>query len=189
MKDGLMMKLKTNHSQKHKSGADRTMEVSWADPEKTLEALLAIPSSQHIEKLTGSAVSPPPYAELLGFEFMEFSKGYIKVKLIAGEHLYNPLGTVHGGAFASVLDTAASCAVHASLPDDYIYTTQQLSTTFIRPGNASDEYYIAEGRLIHQGRRSAVSEATLHNAAGKLVATATAVCAIIPMKKPGKEAK
>lgn len=103
-----------------------------------------------------------------------------KVVLVGSpnEDHYNPLGTVHGGYAATMLDGAIALAVQTSLPAGTPYATLDLKVTYIRAMTATSGPIRAEGRIIHMGRRMAATEATLTDKDGKLCAHATATCMI-----------
>jgi uncharacterized protein (TIGR00369 family) len=105
-----------------------------------------------------------------------------KVVLVASpnEDHYNPLGTVHGGYAATMLDGAIALAVQTALPAGTPYATVDLKVTYIRAMTAASGPIRAEGKIIHIGRRMAATEATLTDKDGKLCAHATATCIITP---------
>jgi len=89
---------------------------------------------------------------------------------------YNPLGTVHGGWFATLLDSAAGCAVHTALPAGKGYTTAELKINVVRPLTDKVPLVRAEGKVIHMGGRMATAEARMTGADGKLYAHASTTC-------------
>ena len=92
------------------------------------------------------------------------------------EFHYNPLGSVHGGVIATLLDTAAGCAVHTTLPAGFGYTSLDLTTKFLRPVTVGSGELRCEGTVVHRGRTTALAEARLFDARGRLVAQATSSC-------------
>ena len=95
----------------------------------------------------------------------------------ADDRHLNPLGGVHGGFAATVLDSATACAVHAALDAGVGYGTVDLNVKMVRPVPRNQEL-IAEGRLLNLSRTIAIAEATLTDAQGKLYAHATCTCSI-----------
>ncbi|WP_256557479.1 PaaI family thioesterase [Lentzea sp. HUAS12] len=91
---------------------------------------------------------------------------------------YNPIGSVHGGIHATMLDTAAGCAVHSVLPAGIGYTSLDLAVRFLRPIRTDTGTVTCVGNLVHHGRRTALAEARLVDGAGRLLATATSTCLI-----------
>jgi uncharacterized protein (TIGR00369 family) len=97
-----------------------------------------------------------------------------------GEHLYNPIGSVHGGAFCTVLDSAMGCAVHSTLPKGMGYTSLELKVNFVKRLTTATGRAFATGRVISAGRRVATAEAQLTGPDGTLYAHATTTCLIFP---------
>jgi uncharacterized protein (TIGR00369 family) len=116
--------------------------------------------------------------DTLGITGFEPSAGRVAVEMPAQEFHYNPLGTVHGGVLATLLDTAAACAVHSTLARGEGYTSLDLTTKFLRPVTVESGLLRCEGRVIQRGRRTALAEATLLDEQGRTVAHATSSCMI-----------
>jgi uncharacterized protein (TIGR00369 family) len=113
---------------------------------------------------------------MLGMDSMEADEGRVTVFMTPQEFHYNPLGTVHGGVLATLLDTAAGCSVHSSLPAGVGYTSLDLTTKFLRPVTVDSGVLRCEGSVISRGRTIALAEARLTDASGRLVAHATSSC-------------
>jgi len=124
---------------------------------------------QHMIKLGGR----PPIATTLDFTLVEAEDGRAVFEATPGLHAYNPIGTVHGGYAATLLDSACGCAAHASLKPGQGYTTLELKVSYHRALTVDTGPIRAEGRVLSIGRRAAFTEATLTDAAGKVYATAT----------------
>ena len=114
-----------------------------------------------------------PIGESLGFRLAEVGDGRAVFEAIPGLHAYNPIGTVHGGYAATLLDSACGCAVHSRLSASQGYTTLELKVAYHKAMTVKTGPIRAEGRVITLGRRAAFAEATLTDAAGRLYATAT----------------
>jgi uncharacterized protein (TIGR00369 family) len=124
-------------------------------------------------------VPPPPIMQTLGFSGFSFEDGRAVFRLTPQEFHYNPLGSVHGGVFATLLDSACGCAVHTKLPAGVFYTSLDLSVKFLRPVSIETGEISAEGTVVHIGRRMALAEARILDAAGKIYATANSSCLIM----------
>jgi uncharacterized protein (TIGR00369 family) len=98
-----------------------------------------------------------------------------------GERHLNPLGGVHGGWAATLLDSALGCAVHSTLQKGEAYTTAEFKVNLMRPITPNTGEVVCEGRVVHRGRTLAVSEATLKDGNGKLLALGTETCSIFPV--------
>jgi uncharacterized protein (TIGR00369 family) len=105
-------------------------------------------------------------------------EGRVVMRMPPGEHLYNPLGGVHGGGLATLLDSVMGCAVHSTLPPGRSYTTLEIKVNYVRAATAAAAELIAEGRVLHAGRRSAVAEAKIVDAGGRLLTTASTTCLV-----------
>lgn len=109
----------------------------------------------------------------LQLDFVEAESGRAVFAGLPGDHAYNPIGTVHGGYAATLLDSACGCAVHSKLTAEQAYTTLELKVAYHKAITRDSGVVRAEGRVISMGRRAAFAEATLTDAAGKLYASAT----------------
>ena len=112
---------------------DRSRRYSWQDPAPFLAALPRTGGLELLRAMAAGGLPEPPIAATLGFEEITFDSGRVTVSLRPGEHHLNPLGTVHGGVLATLLDTACGCAVHTTLDAGTGYTSLDLVTRFLRP--------------------------------------------------------
>src|SRR5262249_5389691 len=122
---------------------------------------------------------PPPLAALMNFNIVELSEGYAVFAVEPAEYHYNPLGVVHGGLAATLLDSAMGCAVHSTLPLGSGYTTLELKVNFIRAMTSEPGRVRAEAKVVHVGARTATAEGRVVDEAGKLYAHATTTCLIL----------
>ncbi len=122
----------------------------------------------------------PGIAMSLDFDLVEVDeKGWAVFEGVPGEHAYNPIGTVHGGYAATLLDSACGCAVHAMLAAGQTYTTLELKVAYHKAMTKETGKVRAEGRVLTFGRRAAFSEAKLVDASGRLLASATSTLLVI----------
>src|SRR5688572_6197637 len=96
--------------------ATRTRTFSWEDPMVGAMAAVGMSGLDYLRAIGTGEVPPPPVAVLLGFEPPHVEHGRAVFAVEPGEHLYNPIGTVHGGMLATLMDSAMGCAVHSTLP-------------------------------------------------------------------------
>jgi uncharacterized protein (TIGR00369 family) len=115
----------------------------------------------------------------LDFDFVEVDTGRAVFAGVPDEHAYNPIGTVHGGYTAALLDSACGCAVHSRLTAAQAYTTLELKVAYHRPITKETGMVRAEGLVLSFGRRVAFAEAKLTDAEGKLYASATSTLLVI----------
>ena len=122
-----------------------------------------------------------PYASIantLDFLIVEVEPGRAVFQGTPGPQLLNPLGTVHGGWFATLLDSALGCAVHTKMPPGRAYTTAELKINIVRPLTDKVPLVRAEGRVVHGGNQVATAEGRLIGPDGKLYAHATTTCLV-----------
>ena len=123
----------------------------------------------------------PPMGQLLGFVVVEFEKGRVVFQGTPRLEHYNPLGVVHGGYAATLLDSCVGCAVQTMLPAGKGYTTLELKVNFIRAMTDKTGPVRAEGKVISVGNQAGVAEGRLTDASGRLLAFATTTCLIFPI--------
>jgi uncharacterized protein (TIGR00369 family) len=123
----------------------------------------------------------PSIGRLLGMRFDDVDNGRIVISLDTRPDFANPLGAVHGGIAATLLDSAMGCAVHTTLPAGVGYTTLELKVNYIRAAQTDGTTLTAEGTVIHAGRRTATAEGKVTDDRGKLIAHATTTCLILPL--------
>lgn len=121
----------------------------------------------------------PPIAETLDFDLVEVGDGIAVFAGTPGPKFYNPIGSVHGGYAATLLDSACGCAAHTKLAAGQSYTTLELKVAYHKALSAQTGLVRAEGRILSFGRRAAFAEARIVDAAGKLYASATSTLLII----------
>ena len=160
------------------SVSDRTRTVTWSDPKSIARAGLGRPGIDVLRDMAAGRLPPPPIVNLLGIRMTDVEPGLVRMSLPPGEYLFNPLGTVHGGAIATLLDSVMGCAVHTTLPAGRGYTTLEIKVNYLRGLTDAAGEVTGEGRVIHSGRQSAVAEAKLTDAAGRLYATASTTCLV-----------
>jgi uncharacterized protein (TIGR00369 family) len=120
----------------------------------------------------------PSIGRTLGFSLVEVEKGRAVFEGTPDRDVYNPIGSVHGGYAATLLDSACGCAVHSMLTAAQGFTTLELKVSYHRALNDSSGLVRAEGHVLTIGRRAAFAEARLTDAAGKHCASATSTLMI-----------
>ena len=131
-----------------------------------------------------SANIHPPIGETLEFVLIELERGRVVFEGSPTHKVFNPIGSVHGGYAATLLDSACGCAVHSSLPAGQGYTTLELKVAYHRALSDESGPVRAEGKLVTLGRRVAFSEARLVDAQGRLCASATSTLLVFPIEPP-----
>ncbi len=156
----------------------RRRDVTWEDP--LVGAALARDMSG-LDYLLGVAegrIPPPPIAALLGMSILRVEPGHATFGLDVGEHLYNPIGSVHGGVFCTLLDSAMGCAVHASLDRRQAYTTLELKVNIVKALTMNTPRVTATGQVISGGRRVVTASGQIAGPDGTLYAHATTTCLV-----------
>lgn len=125
----------------------------------------------------------PPIAGTCDFTLAEVEKGRVVFVGVPSMKFYNPLGTVHGGWIATLLDSALGAAVHTMLEPGQTYTTTSMTINFVRPVFEATGTLRCEGVAVHAGSRLATSEARLTDSAGKLIAHGVETCMVMAMPK------
>ena len=136
---------------------------------------------QIFQALLAGEIPPPPMAATLDFTLLGIEPGFALFQGQPRFNHYNPMGTVHGGWFATLLDSAMGCAVHSTLPVGKAYTTLELKLNLVRALTDVVPLVRAEGRLVHGGRQIATAEGRLVGTDGKLYAHASTTCLIFDL--------
>lgn len=158
---------------------ERARTFTWDDPMATFGEAAAMSGMELFTAMMEGRIPPPPIMNTLGFTGFSFEEGRASFTLTPQEFHYNPIGSVHGGVYAAMLDSACGCAVHSMLPAGVFYTSLDLSLKFLRPILLGTGEVTAEGEVVHLGRRTALASARLVDGAGKIYATANSSCLII----------
>jgi uncharacterized protein (TIGR00369 family) len=156
--------------------SDRTRTVTWEDPAIVGKAALSMAGAAFLRAIAERQLPPPPIASLMGFEVVEVGEGRVVFAVEPQEFHYNPIGTVHGGLAATLLDSAMGCAVHSLLPEGRAYTTLEIKINYIRGLKHDTGRVQAIGKVIHLGGKTATAEGSLVDRAGKLYAHGTTTC-------------
>ncbi|OQX08440.1 MAG: hypothetical protein BWK76_23615 [Desulfobulbaceae bacterium A2] len=133
---------------------------------------------EFLQRIADGRLPPPSFAVLLDIRPVEADKGRAVFAAVPDTRFYNPLGTVHGGFAATMLDTCMGCAVHTRLKAGQSYTTLDLVVHYVRRISAASGELRAEGTVLHLGRTTASASGRLIDARGRLLAHATASCQI-----------
>ncbi len=167
---------------------ERTRTFSWQDMSHNLERARAMTGLEYLKAMARGELPPPPIAMALGFEMAhenDFSEGRAVFRMTPHEYHYNPIGTVHGGVFATILDSALGCAIQTMLPAGTAYTTLELKVNYIRPLLAGGAEVQAIGEVVAMTRQTGIAEGRLIDGHGKIYAHATTTCLI--MRPPSQD--
>ena len=134
-----------------------------------------------LEAIAAGKLPAAPIGEGLAFGLSDVEVGRVVFKGMPDARHLNPLGTVHGGYAAAILDSALACCVMTTLEPGEGYTTAEFKVNLVRPILATTGEVICEGRILHRGRTVATSEAYLRDGRGRLLAHGTETCVIFPI--------
>jgi len=160
--------------------SERMRSFSWDDPSATVAAGLEMTGLECMQAIVDGTLPPPPIARLLDFTIVEVQEGRAVFAMEPAEWMYNPIGSVHGGIAATLLDSCMGCAVHTTLAAGVGYTTTDLQVRYIRGMSHATGRVLAEGRVIHRGRRTATADWRLFVESDEtLLAHGTTGCVIL----------
>jgi uncharacterized protein (TIGR00369 family) len=158
----------------------RTRTYSWEDPTASAAAASSLSGLEYLSGIAEGRFAAPPIGRLLDFTLVEIEHGRAVFAMEPAEWMFNPLGSVHGGVAATILDSCMGCAVHTTLEAGVGFTTADLQVRYVRAMGANTGRVLAEGRVVHRGRRMATAEGRLFvEADRKLIAHASTGCAIL----------
>ncbi|HEY6780394.1 MAG TPA: PaaI family thioesterase, partial [Thermoleophilaceae bacterium] len=138
--------------------AERSLTISWQDPVESAVRAAGMSGLDAIRAIVAGELSPPPIAVLMGFAPVTVEEGRVVFAAEPGERHYNPIGVVHGGLAATLLDSAMGCAVHTTLAAGDAYTTLELKVNYVRAMTRETGRVLADATVIHRGGRVATAE-------------------------------
>jgi uncharacterized protein (TIGR00369 family) len=158
---------------------DRTLTISWQDPAELAARAHGSSGIDFLRAIAAGELARAPIQDLLGFDLIEVDEGRVVFAAQPGEQHYNPIGVVHGGLAATLLDSAMGAAVHSTLPQGSAYVTLEVKFNLVRAITAETGRVLAEGNVIHRGKTVATVEGSLRSEeGGALLAHGTSTCLI-----------
>jgi len=161
--------------------SESSKTITWSDPRPSAAAALQLSGLDFLKRMMSGEIPPPPIANRLGFDLVEVAEGDAVFEMTADDSHYNPIGVVHGGVALTLLDSAAGCAVHSSLPAGLAYTSLETKVNFLRAITSATGPLRAHGWVTKPGKRAAFAEADLRDAEGTVYATAASTCLVYPV--------
>jgi uncharacterized protein (TIGR00369 family) len=157
----------------------RSRTLVWQDPVPTAAAGATMSGMEYMTAVVTGEMPPPPIAVTMRLRPVELEEGRVIFEGEPGEEHYNPIGVVHGGYAATLLDSALGCAVHTTLPAGVAYTSLGLEAKYVRPITRDTGRVLCEATVLYRGRRQATAEGRLTaEDTGKLLATGTSTLMI-----------
>jgi uncharacterized protein (TIGR00369 family) len=157
---------------------ERRREVTWENPLAGAAMARGMSGLDYIRSMVEGRIPGPPIAALLGMSIEAVDVGRVSFAIEVGEHLYNPIGSVHGGIFCALLDSAMGCSVHTTLAAGQGYTTLELKVNLVRALTLATLRVVATGEVVSAGRRVATASGRMIGPDGTLYAHATTTCLI-----------
>jgi len=145
----------------------------------TVDDVARMTGLEIMQGVASGALPPPGIAVLLGMNVVEVGDGFATFELSPDERMLNPIGSVHGGIAATLLDSCMGCAVHTTLPAGVGYTTAQLNVHYLRSMQPGMGTVRATGTVVHRGRKQSTAEAKLVDDRGRLLAHGSTTCLIL----------
>lgn len=138
---------------------------------------------EQMQAMMAGLMPYPHISDTMDFALVEIGMGTATFQGTPQLKHYNPLGSVHGGWYATLLDSAVGCAVHTMMPIGRAYTTAELSLNIVRAASQTTGPLRAVGTVLHCGKQLATAQGRIVDAQGKLYAHATTTCLVFEMKK------
>ncbi|WP_245934527.1 PaaI family thioesterase [Arthrobacter psychrolactophilus] len=160
---------------------NRSRTIRYHSPEDDKKKLFSQSGLEQLRALSDGRTPAPPISSHVGLEFVSVAEGDVVMTAQPDESHYNPIGSVHGGFFATVLDSVCGCAVHSTLPAGVGYTSLEIKVSFLRPITAETGTVTAHGWVTRRGKTAAFVEADIRDREGRVLATASSTCLIIAM--------
>ena len=175
--DALESWLAQEREQRARSEAGAGMGVSGPEQVAPLSGL------QFMRGMVEGRLPYPPIAHTLDFLLVEVDEGRAVFQGTPGQPHLNPMGSIHGGWYATLLDSCMGCAVATSLPAGRAYTTAELSVNIVKAIGPKVQRVRAEGKVVHTGRQLATAEGRLYGPDGTLYAHGTTTCLVFEPRR------
>ncbi|MBD8608484.1 PaaI family thioesterase [Aeromicrobium sp. CFBP 8757] len=159
----------------------KSKTITWVDPLPQAALARTMSGLDYLQAIIDGDVPGAPIASHINMEFVSVEVGTAVMAATPDESHYNPIGSVHGGFFATLLDSVCGCAVQTTLPAGTAYTSLDLTVSFLRGITVDTGRVVATGRVTKPGSKAAFVEADIKDATGRLLATATSTCLVFPV--------
>jgi uncharacterized protein (TIGR00369 family) len=156
----------------------RSRTFSWDDPTEVHANLRRLSGLEFLTRVLNGELPPPPMARLMNIRLSEVAKGRVVFEGTPEEYHYNPLGVVHGGMAATLLDSALGCCVNSHLEAGDFYTTLELKINYLRPITLETGRVRAIATTVHIGRTTAVVEGRVVDELDRIYAYASSTCLV-----------
>jgi len=157
----------------------RERSYRWEDPRALAAQMEGRSGLEFLQGLVSGELPPPPIMATLGAGVESVEQGRVVFTMTPAEYHYNPIGSVHGGVYATLLDSACGCAVQSTLPAGVGYTSLDLSVRFLRPMTSDTGPVRCEGVVVSAGRRVVLARASITDSRDRLLGEATSSCLLL----------
>lgn len=158
----------------------RQLMVEWQDPEPIAKAAGNMSGLAYMRAFLTGELPNAPMSALMDFSGVEVEDGRVLFRGEPGEQHLNPIGSVHGGYAATLLDSALGCSIHTTLPAGVAYTTVDLAVTFVGAISPATGPLLCEANVVHRGRTVRTATAELRSERdGRLLAHGSTTCLIL----------
>lgn len=161
---------------------EKSRLITWSDPEQSRARSAGLTGLEIMRGIRDGVLAPPPMARLIGFDCVVAEPGEVVMELKPEESLENLMPMLHGGAAATMLDTAMAAAAHTVLPADQASVTLDLKLNYLRPLTNASGLIRARGKVLHQGRSSLYVEGEARDEKGRLAVHAVGNFSIISVR-------
>ncbi len=163
--------------------AERSRSYNWDDPHGSARAIPDMTGLEFMSAIGEGRLPAAPIAATLAMELDEVAEGRVVFAFTPGEFHYNPIGSVHGGVIATLIDSAASCAVHTTCKRGEAYTTVSLQTDYFKAITHAAGRIRCVGTVVKRGARLGVADAELVDDAGTVYGRGSVTCLIFPLER------
>jgi uncharacterized protein (TIGR00369 family) len=159
--------------------APRSRTTSWHDPQDVIAGMAGLDGLEALRRMVDGEIPYPPIADTIGMRIVEAEHGRVVWEAEPGEHLYNPIGTVHAGFATTLLDSAMGTAFVSTAEAGTRWTTLELKANFTRSITADTGVVRCVGTVVHRGRTVVTTEAKVEDAEERLLAHATSTILVL----------
>jgi uncharacterized protein (TIGR00369 family) len=164
-------------------GTEQSRLITWRDPVTTTAAVASMSGLAYWRGVIDGHFPPPPIGEIIQMRVVDVENGRAEFTCTPDASMFNPLGTVHGGALCTLLDTVTACAMHTTLPEGVGYTSVEIKVNYLKAVTAAGGPLTAVGSVVKAGSRIGFTEGKVTDASGNLVATATSTLLIFELPR------
>jgi uncharacterized protein (TIGR00369 family) len=163
---------------------ERSRVVTWDDPSDAKRQARKMSGAEFFRAMRRGEIPEPPFGKLLGMDLFDVGEGRFTMTLQPQECHYNPMGCVHGGILATLLDSVMSAAVHTSLSAGKGYMTLEIKVNFLKQVFEHTGEIVAEGKVISCGAQVATAEGKVTDVNGTMLATGSTTCLVFEFPAP-----